>query len=351
MAKKKRLTRILSIDGGGIRGIIPGTILKYVEVKLQEFSGNKKARIADYFDLIAGTSTGGILGCCYLLKNKTNDNPKYTAQQIVNLYLNHGKDIFHRTVFQRLSSGDGLLDEKYSKKELQKVLKKYFGDANLSELLKPTLITAYEIEKRKAHFFTQHNASESGNDFLVRDVAEATASAPTYFECARIKDDLNRDYTLVDGGLFANNPTLCAYAEARKLFKKDDDSNGSITASDMLILSLGTGNSKKIYPYDKAKDWGMARWVKPVIEIMMSGVSETVDYQVRQIYDAICCPDQYLRIEAPLLKPADSEMDNASKKNLRALKNHGEAMTETYKLELDEFVRKLIDSEKPELLA
>jgi len=350
MTAKKKFTRILSIDGGGIRGIIPGTILIYIENKLKEVSGNPNARIADYFDLIAGTSTGGILSCCYLIKNKTNDNPKYTASQIVDLYLEYGEEIFKNSLFHKIKSGGGILDEKYPKKGMQKVLKEYMGDALLSELLKPTLITAYEIEKRKAHFFTQHDAVKSGNNFLVREVAESTASAPTYFECARIKDDLNRDYTLVDGGLFANNPTLCAYAEARNLFRKED-TQSAVTASDMLILSLGTGSNKKIYPYNKAKNWGLAEWVKPVIDIMMSGVAETVDYQVRQIYDAIGCPDQYVRIEATLPNSVNNEMDDASPKNMQALKAHGEVLTETYKKEIDEFVKKLVNANAPELLA
>ncbi|MFP3435364.1 patatin-like phospholipase family protein, partial [Paraburkholderia sp. SIMBA_061] len=84
----------------------------------------------------------------------------------------------------------------------------------MNELLKPSLITAYDIERRKAHFFRQHDAAKhKGKNFLVCDAVRSTTAAPTYFECAHIKDGLNRDYTLIDGGVFANNPTLCAYAE------------------------------------------------------------------------------------------------------------------------------------------
>lgn len=350
MTTKKKYTRILSIDGGGIRGIIPGTILIYIEKQLQALSGNPDARIADYFDLIAGTSTGGILSCCYLLKDEASTKPKYTASEIVDLYLEHGEKIFKTSLAHKIRSAGGILDEKYPKKGMQGVLKHYMGDAMLSELLKPTLITAYDIEKRKTHFFTQHDASKQGQNFLVREVAESTASAPTYFECARIKDDLNRDYTLVDGGLFANNPTLCAYAEARNSFKRQDGYS-SITAADMLILSLGTGSNKKVYPYKKAKNWGLAEWVKPVIDIMMCGVSETVDYQVRQIYDAIECPNQYVRIEAALPNSVEADMDDASPENMRALKKHGEALTKNYRKEIDEFLKKLISSAPEKLLA
>ena len=91
-----QLTRILSIDGGGIRGIIPGQVLVSVEKKLQNRTNNKNARIADYFDFLAGTSTGGILTCVYLCPDRNDKTiPRFTAQEALNLYLEHGQDIFH----------------------------------------------------------------------------------------------------------------------------------------------------------------------------------------------------------------------------------------------------------------
>ncbi|MEQ8624070.1 MAG: CBASS cGAMP-activated phospholipase [Vicingaceae bacterium] len=349
MNDKQKFTRILSIDGGGIRGIIPGVILTVLEKKLQSICNNPKTRLADHFDLIAGTSTGGILSCCYLLKGDDN-RPKYTANEVVNLYFKNGEEIFKRSVFQKIRSVGGVLDEKYPSKGLKAALKKYMGNLKLSDLLKPSLITAYDIERRKAHFFTQQDAHKKGNDFLVRDVAWSTAAAPTYFECANIRDDLNRDYALIDGGVFANNPTLCAYAEARNLFKKPTASK-AVTAEDMLILSIGTGNDKKSYPFSKAKNWGQAEWIKPLIDIMMSGVAETVDYQVRQIYDAIEKPDNYLRVDAPLSNSVNHNMDDASKENMQALQQQGEAVAKAFDKKLQAFAEKLTNSSGCELLA
>jgi len=348
MNRTNKYCRILSIDGGGIRGIIPGLILTKLENKLQKFSGNKNSRLADYFDLIAGTSTGGILSCCYLLPDENNKNrPKFSAEEVVNLYFDHGETIFDRSLFHQIKSGGGLLDEKYPSKGLVEALTKYMGKTRLSDLIKPSLITAYDIERRKAHFFTQHDAQKNGKNFLVCDVALSTAAAPTYFEATLIKDDLKEKYALIDGGVFANNPTLCAYAEARSLFRKPESTKG-VTAEDMLIFSLGTGNDEQTYSHQKAKNWGQAQWIKPVIDIMMSGVSETVDYQIRQIYEAIERPSNYLRVDAPLAKFVNPEMDDAGTENMLALRKQAKLVAKKFNDELDLFAEKLISTESCE---
>ena len=320
--------RILSIDGGGIRGILPGQILVALEGKLQEKSRKPEAKIADYFDLIAGTSTGGILTCLYLCPQ-----PRFSASEAVDLYLNRGDDIFDVSLWQRLSSGGGLWDEKYSEDELEDILREHFGNLKLSELRKPCLITSYNIRDRKPHFFKQHKAKKDRNrDFLVRDVARATSAAPTYFEVPRVTSLSEKRYPLIDGGVFANNPALCAYAEARTL---------GYTAKDMLILSLGTGEVKKRYRYREAKDWGLAGWSRPVLDIMMSGVAETVDFQLKQIFASVDSSSQYERIQ-PELAGAKPEMDNATDWNLEALKKAGQQCAKDKDSVLDQIAGRLV---------
>ena len=328
--------RILSIDGGGIRGILPGQILVALEKKLQEKSDNAEARIADYFDLMAGTSTGGILTCLYLCPGKKEpERSRFSASEAVELYLERGDEIFDVSVWKRLSAGNGVWDEKYSADELEKALEEYLGELKLSELLKPCLITSYNIRKRKTHFFKQHKAKESiKDDFLVRDVARATSAAPTYFEVARVESMSLTPYPLIDGGVFANNPALCAYAEARTLQEKP-------TAKDMFLLSLGTGKIKEPYYYKEAKDWGKVGWLGPVLDIMMSGVAETVDYQLNQIFDSVGESSRYVRI-APELGNAKPEMDNATIENLRALKEAGEKCAQENDAVLDEVADRLV---------
>jgi len=215
--------RILSIYGGGIRGILSGQILVALEKKLQHKSNDSTVRIADFFDLIAGTSTGGILTCLYLCPNEKNPTrPLFSAQDAVDLYLTHGKYIFKDNIRHKLRSLGGLTDEKYSAETLENLLKLYFKETKLSQLLRPCIIPSYDIFTRATHFFTQHDAKTNlGYDYLLRDVARATSAAPTYFEPARVYSLSGVSYPLVDGGVFANNPALCAYAEAREKFGRN----------------------------------------------------------------------------------------------------------------------------------
>ena len=334
----KKLTRILSIDGGGIRGIIPGEILVVLEETLQKLSKNPQARIADYFDLIAGTSTGGILTCIYLCPEKKTRRPCFTARQAVDLYFSRGDEIFDVPFFRRLWNAGGLLEEKYPADGLEAALKDYFGDTKLSELLKPSLITAYDILRRKGRFFTQLDAvNDENRDFLVRDVCRATSASPTFFEPALIKSMADTSYPLVDGAVFANNPTMCAYAEARNMA-------GKPWAGDMAILSLGTGTAKRAYRYEDAKGWGKADWGTPIIDIMMSGAAETVDYQLRMIFDSVERKDQYLRLQVDMTRAPESAhaMDNASAENLNTLRELGREAAKQNDSELTAFAELLV---------
>lgn len=122
--------RILSIDGGGIRGILAGQILVMLERILQKETRKADARIAEYFDLIAGTSTGGILACILLAPDGSKKRPRFSAAEAVDLYLERGDEVFDLSLWQRFKSGGGLLDEKYSADGLMEALKDYFGDLN-----------------------------------------------------------------------------------------------------------------------------------------------------------------------------------------------------------------------------
>lgn len=170
-----QLTRILSIDGGRIRGIIPGKVLVALEEKLKKRTNDSGARIADFFDLIAGTSTGGILTCIYLCPDLEGDptRPRFSAEEAVELYVERGDEIFNVSLWQRIRSAGGARDEIYDASELEETLDDYLEELKLSQLLKPYLITAYDIKRRRAKFFTQHDAKEKKtHDYLVKDVVQ-----------------------------------------------------------------------------------------------------------------------------------------------------------------------------------
>ncbi|MCW6050648.1 patatin-like phospholipase family protein [Microcoleus sp. A2-C5] len=340
-----KYTRILSIDGGGIRGIIPAQVGVSLETKLQQKSGNPNARIADYFDLIAGTSAGGILTCIYLCPDTENPSrPRWTAQDAVNFSIKSGREVFKSSFWQKLKSIDGLIDEKYPSDALEKFFLEHFKDCQLSQLLKPCLITSYDIERRKANFFNQIDAKKYPEaDYFIRDITRATSAAPSYFESPKIYSLTNESYALIDGGVFANNPALCAYAEVRNKLKiPDERPERGPTAKDMVILSLGTGQAQKKFPYEEVKNWGQVEWVEPLINIMMTGVSETINYQMLQIYDAVERPNQYLRISPDLSHEQPLPIDDASEKKISELVRIGKEQAEKYNERLDELIDLLL---------
>jgi patatin-like phospholipase/acyl hydrolase len=335
--------RILSLDGGGIRGILPGVILNQLEQKIQKKTGDPERRLSDMFDFMAGTSTGGILTLAYLTPNKEN-RPKLTAQEAVNIYLERGDEIFDVSFWQKIKSGDGLTDEKYDASELEDALRDTFGELQLSNLLKPCIISSYDIRNAKPHFFKQHKSNDKIYNFKLKDVARATSAAPTYFETARIKNEAGTPYPLIDGGVFVNNPSLVAYSEVRSM--KFEAIAHAPSAKDMMIVSIGTGSVSKSYAYKKAKNWGVVGWIKPIIEIMMSGNSQTVDYHLKQIFGTLDAKDQkdYHRLE-PKIITADIEMDNASLENLKNLEKDALTYINLVSIdkELDSIVEKLIE--------
>jgi patatin-like phospholipase/acyl hydrolase len=342
--------RILSIDGGGIRGIIPGTILVRLEKILQKKDGNEERKLGDYFDFIAGTSTGGILSCLYLMPDEKG-KAKYSAQDAVDLYLSKGYEIFNRTFAKKLITGNGVFREKYSDQAIYSLMKKYFGNTELSKSIRPSLITSYAITERKAVFFTSVDAAEDDmNDFYLKDVARATSAAPSYFEPAQIRSKDGKTWVLADGGVFANNPALCAYAEVRKTkFSKvlnDPQKPDKPTAKDMVIVSLGTGSVKKQYHYNSFKHAGEIKWLQPIIDILMSGNSETVDFQLKQMFLTLDPENQsnYYRLE-PGLGEACSEMDIASAANIQNLHQAGLTFIHNNADLLDQIADKILANE------
>jgi len=338
------MIKILTIDGGGIRGILPGQLLTRLESLLKEKSGDENAKIGDYFDMIAGTSTGGIL-TAFLLCPDDNGKAKYTAKEAVATYLDKGDEIFHNTIRNKIRTAGGVLDEKYKANNLEEILKEKLGENLwLSQLIKPCLVTSYDIENRRATFFNKFDADKSDRyDFKAWEVCRATSAAPTYFETALIKNKEGEKFSMIDGGVFANNPALCAYVEARQHFK--NDLGNHISAKDIFMVSLGTGSVEKPYMYDKAKNWGLAQWVKPLVDIMMAGSAETIDFQLKHIFESEDVSDQYVRIE-PNMGASDVDMDNASKENLQALKLAGESSANTNMDELEAIADQLIKNHK-----
>jgi patatin-like phospholipase/acyl hydrolase len=320
------ILKVLSIDGGGIRGVIPATILSEIENRTH-------ARIAELFDLVAGTSTGGILALGLVRpSDHDEDRPQYAADELVELYAKEGRRIFDRSLWHHFVALDNLLDEKYEAKGLESVLKEYFGDVPLSKAVTETLVTSYELETREPWFFARHKArSKPGWDFPMRFVARATSAAPTYFEPEKLTAT-KPPGGLVDGGVFANNPAMCAYVESKQLHPDVDE---------VLVVSLGTGQHTRPVHYEDARNWGLALWAKPILNVVFDGVSDTVDHQMK-----ILCRDsdegdpRYYRFQTELDVGSD-DMDNATATNIAILKQKAEQMIKEQDDAIDALCREL----------
>lgn len=312
------VVKVLSLDGGGIRGVIPALVL----TELEQRAGKP---ISQLFDLIAGTSTGGILALG-LTKPNGMGEPEYRAADIVDLYANEGKRIFSRSIWHKTRAVGSLLDEKYPASPIEGVLDEYFGDARLKDALTDVLVTSYEIEKRSPWFFRSRKAREDEQfDFPMKEVARATSAAPTYFEPAKLEAKGTVDYwALIDGGVYANNPTMCGIVEAKR-------SHG---ADELLVVSLGTGQLTRRLVYEEAKDWGLVGWARPVLDVVFDGVSDTVDFQAEQLCDVVEGERRYYRFQAAL-EIGNDDMDDASATNIHALRVLADELISTQSDDLD----------------
>ena len=227
----------------------------------------------------------------------------------------------------------------YTEKGLENILNEKVGDVKLSESRKHCLITAYDISGRHAVFFTSPDAVISPHkDYFMRDIARATSAAPTYFQPAKINSLSGKTAYLIDGGIFANDPTMSTIIEAHKSkFTNIDKPN----FDNMFIVSVGTGKVLKKYAYTTVKKWGLIRWIAPLIDMMMSASAEVVSYQVKKLFEAIGCSDYYIRLE-PDLGMANTEMDDVSAKNIKNLENAGLIFVDSNETLLNTIVDELI---------
>jgi len=338
----KKKVCVLSIDGGGIRQVIPSIVLKYIEEQLQ--NENPKARLSDYFDFFIGSDMGGVLTSLLLIPDE-NGRSKYEAKDASEFFTQNGESIFDVSIWKRLKSMGGMTDEKYSSRKLEKLLDEKIGDIRLGDVVKPLMITAYDLRNREARLYSYTDAQDPIRNFYLKDLCRASAAIPSYFEPARIESETGTPFSLVSGSLFANNPTMLAYAETRKMnfasILEDEDLPVFPMAKDLFVLSLGAGEVKKPYYFDTVKDWGEMSWLKPIMDMVTSSNSETVDYQMRQLFATVSPSNDYIRLN-PKLKKVSAEIDDASAENIRNLVAFSEEFIEENRTELDLVVEKLI---------
>ena len=304
--------RVLAIDGGGIRGVIPALVLTELERRADR-------RVFEMFDLIAGTSTGGILACALCAPDPL------PASEIVKLYEEEGPEVFERSLFQRIRSANGLLDEKYDSAGLDRELERFVAQKRLKESKPDLIVPAYDTALPGPYFFKTTKAKEEPevHDFPLSVVARATSAAPTYFEALEVGDK-----SLIDGGVFATNPAMCALAE---VLNRED-----VRSRDVVLLSLGCGQRTETHGFDEIKNWGLAAWARPILDVVFDGVSDAVNYQLERVL----APDRYWRFQ-PELTLASDHLDDASEDNLEKLRRQAEELIAARSADLDAVLEKL----------
>ncbi len=299
---------ILSLDGGGIRGLITARILAEIEKRTGRF-------VSSLFDLIAGTSTGGLLALALASPGLIGE-PAEQAARFIKVFEDADKNIFVR----RGSASFGIMHERYHSESFERYLREFFGETMISEAVCDVLVTSYDLVARDVVIWTRYDAQNSEEvDVPFWLAARSTAAAPTYFDPARVEGgDGHRSF--IDGVMAANNPAMCAYAHSVKV------------ASDRkpFIVSIGTGVFD--HPMKRKADlnWGAAHWAKEILHVLIEGSSEVVDWQLREIVGR----SQYRRIQGHL-EYANEAIDDTSLHNLEALHVDAENWIRIYDKEID----------------
>lgn len=270
--------RILSIDGGGIRGIVSGIILK----RIMEKRGNEK--FFDEIDLIVGTSSGGLTALALA--------HGVSIDRIISLFVDKGRSIFQDSIFDDILDLNRFVGAEYDNDILEKELRAIFQDSTLADLNKKVVIPVFDLDNDadknrtwKPKLFHNLSGPDNDEDLLLYKVSMYTSAAPTYFPSVD---------GYIDGGVYANCPAMCAVSQTQ-----DERYQPTPDLSDIRLLSIGTGRNLQFIEGD-ALDWGYIQWAKPLINIMLDGFLGITDYHCEKILG-----DNYHR-QAPLFPSGES---------------------------------------------
>ncbi|KAF8394053.1 hypothetical protein HHK36_020255 [Tetracentron sinense] len=311
------LVTILSIDGGGIKGIIPGIILAFLESELQKLDG-EDARLADYFDVIAGTSTGGLLTAMIATPDE-NNRPVFAANEIYDFYYEHGPKIFPQDIDKISNMLKGPI---YDGEYLHTIIKEKLGSKLLHETL-TNVVKNYPLL-----------------DASLSDICIGTSAVPIYLPAhyfeTKDSDGVVREFNLIDGVFAANNPVLIAVGEVMEGIMRGSTEFSTIEPlgyDKFLVISLGTTAPKVEEKYN-AKDaakWNIIKWIinensSPLLNAVDIGGENMVDLHMFQLFQALQSPQNYLRIQDDTLPSSMSGADDASLDNMANLKAFAEEL-------------------------
>ncbi|MBW4598513.1 MAG: patatin-like phospholipase family protein [Calothrix sp. FI2-JRJ7] len=316
---RENVFKILSIDGGGIKGIYSAKILERFEKKFN-------CRIADHFDLICGTSTGGLIALALSLK--------IPASLLTQFYYRKGEVIFPSSgnIYNLIKHL--ILGSKYSNQELRKALREIFGNHVLGDSSCLLCIPAFSITNGRPFIFKyDHPEGSLGRDNRTEyiDVALATSAAPTFLPIVSIPNYDNRQF--VDGGIFANNPTIVGVAEALKYFVGEGKRFQNLMVMSIASLEATPGRRFRI-----KKNRSVFDWSKDLVQTFFEGQAYLNNYIVETLAQNYNPPFEYLRIPSTSLSPEHSRiisLDNTSKESLDIMLSYGNDQADLYEKRLE----------------
>ncbi len=323
---------LLSVDGGGIRDIIAGRQMEYIETQLGE-------PIQTRFYMAGGASAGGLLTAGTSI---VAGKPLMSSKLATDLFVNEGEDIFRKGFLARNFNINlpNLFSTRYDGKHLEAVLRDRFGNLKLSDLDSDLIVSAYDIKRRKEKLFKSWEArgeytdvedalkgeDPRSKDYTLFDVTRSTSAAQTYFPVHTAYNMLGEPSDLIDGGNFANNPSLLVLADAMRRFGNTHQ---------YVVLSLGSGETERPLNVEKLRNAGIVRWASPTVDINL-GSMRSHDYIMRTMLG-----EDYMRIQTDLRRdnpdepgPSD-DFDDASPENIARLEERAQQLIKEQKPRLD----------------
>lgn len=317
----KKPFKILSIDGGGIKGLYSATVLARLEEKASKLSG-------ECFDMICGTSTGGLIALGLAIG--------IPAQELADLYFKHGNKIFPTSNYRFIrfiqskiqTLRQTLFWGKYSNQALKKELELIYGKKKLGELNNLVCIPSFNLTSGMPRIFKYPH--KEGKFFMDReiplvDAALATSAAPTYLPIHEFNDTM-----YADGGVWANNPSMCGLLEALKYFVGPDKDYSHVEILSIASISQASGWAAK-----SRKARSFIGWKSKLFQTCMDGQAYFTHFFMENIIKRINLNAVYVRIESPKLSCEQMqvlEMDRTDDKALATLKSLGNQDGYTYAL-------------------
>lgn len=324
-APPRPIVVLLSVDGGGIRGIAAAAILREIDRVFQ----NYELDLIDCIDVFAGTSTGSIIAAG-MAASKDRTLPYWRPQAIIDIYKNQGARIFGPKTQRSLIDWSR---QRWDSSGLEAILADTFGDRMLRDLPGNLIVPYYNMEATNGKSAVVAlggglcDKTESRSRHRVRDVVSASASAPTYFNPHRVADGALG----VDGGVFANNPAMTAWVATQRWIRLQD----RYAQAEIYVISIGCGSRSVRYPRNTT--WGPVEWMQfwgdgpPIIDVLMRGQSDLVHSQMTEL---MVPRKNYFRFQFDLPTAAPGQhqigaLDDVSPYNLQALEHLGDAACQT----------------------